>query len=266
MKQKAKFTFLGTGGSMGIPIIACPCPVCQSDNPHNKRLRPSALIQVKDRNFVIDAGPDFRQQALRHRINHLDGVLFTHAHHDHSGGIDELRAYYIKKGVHLPCLMSKETLDEMIVRFHYVFTQETHKHKLVSRLNVKVIDDERGILDFEGLKIQYMTYEQMGMNVKGFRLGNLAYISDIRHYPESIYDDLKGVEILIISALRKEPSLIHFNVDEAVAFAQKLGVKQAWLTHIAHELDHEEANAYLPSNIRVAYDGLSFDFQLETSS
>ena len=258
-----RFLFLGSGGSMGVPVIACDCEVCKSPSTLNKRLRPAGLVTVGGKNFLIDTGPDFRTQALTNNIKSLDGVLFTHAHNDHTAGIDELRVFYIIAKKLLPCLMSYETYKELKTRFAYLFAEELPKHQLVSRLHVQLLQELRGTTHFVGQKIQYMSYEQAGMQVNGYRFGDFAYISDIRHYPETIFEDLKGVKYLVLSSLKFAPSPLHFNIDESIEFANKVQAKQTWLTHISHELDHEKGNAYLPPHIRLAYDGLEITFDEE---
>lgn len=254
------FLFLGTGGSMGIPVIACHCAVCQSESPCNCRMRPSALITVNGKRFLIDCGPDFRSQALHYHIDTLDGIILTHAHHDHTAGIDELRVFYLHQKKVLPCLLSEATASELRRRYHYIFDDRLAKQKFTARIDLQILEGERGQTSFQGMQIKYVTYTQGGMKVNGFRFGNLAYISDIKEYDDSIFEDLKGIETLIISALRPTPSPMHLNVDDAIAFANRTQAKHTWLTHIAHELDHEEANAYLPTNVRMAYDGLELNF------
>lgn len=261
MNIKGKFLFLGTGGSMGIPVIGCECAVCRSDSIHNKRLRPSGLLKIEDQNILIDCGPDFRRQMLDHHIRHIDGIIFTHAHYDHTGGFDELRILNARTKKPMPCLLSKETADELKMRFPYVFNDSSESITITTKVDIQYLG-ARGQTDFLNLPIQYMTYEQGGMPVNGFRFGNLAYITDIRHYPETIFEDLKGIETLIISCLRHQSSILHFNVEEAIAFASKLGVNQAWFTHIAHELDHELTNSKLPPYYQLAYDGLEIDFEI----
>ena len=262
MMATGQIIFLGTGGSMGIPVIGCDCPVCQSELALNRRLRPSALLVAGEQNILIDCGPDFREQALRYQINKIDGLILTHAHHDHTSGIDELRIYCLRTKQAIPCLLSMATASDIKTRFYYLFDDRSPYTKLTTKFSLQVLDGERGETDFLGLRVGYMTYEQGGMQVNGFRFGSLAYISDIRHYPDSIFDDLAGVQTLILSSLRYTPSDLHFSVDEAVEFAKRVGAKETWLTHIAHELEHEKANAYLPSNVRMAYDGLKLEFQL----
>lgn len=263
---KAKLLFLGTGGSMGVPLIGCKCAVCTSSSPKNKRLRPSALLTLEDkRNILIDAGQDYRTQALRYGIDDLDGVIFTHAHYDHTAGIDDLRVYYIRDKAPLPCLLSAATADDIQSRFSYLF-KDKGSPKLIPKFAFQILEGERGSTEFLGLKVGYMTFEQAKMAVNGFRFGNLAYVSDIRHYPETIFDDLKGVENLVVSALRFEKSPLHLSIEEAVAFAQRVEAKQAWFTHLAHEVEHDAANRLLPPNIQIAYDGLVIDFEAERGS
>lgn len=262
MMAKGKFLFLGTGGSMGIPVIGCECAVCRSTSPYNKRWRPSGLLKILDKNILIDCGPDFRQQMLQNNIKHLDGLIFTHAHHDHTGGFDDLRIINLRAKKPLPCLLSPATAQDLKIRFSYTFDDSNPLATITTKTAFQFLESSRGNIEFLGIPITYMTYEQGGMLVNGFRFGNFAYISDIRHYPESIFEDLHGIETLVISCLRFQPSILHFNVDEAIAFSEKVGVKQALFTHIAHELDHELTNSKLPANYQLAYDGLEIDFEI----
>lgn len=256
-KQLDSLLFLGTGASMGIPVVGCKCSVCLSASPYNKRLRPSALITLKGKKILIDAGPDFRTQALNYGIDHLDGVIFTHAHHDHTAGIDDLRVYHMHTGGTLPCLASKATADDIRNRYQYIFATERKPGKLLSRIDFITLNEERGDVDFLGEKIHYFSFEQAEMPVNGFRFDSLGFVSDIRNYPETIYEDLKGVEKLILSALRFESSKLHFSIDEAIQFSKKVGAKETWLTHISHDVDYDSAKQNLPANVFFAYDGLS---------
>ncbi len=256
----AELTFLGTGGSTGVPVIGCTCPVCRSMSKYNKRLRPSALIKVDGKSFVIDVGPDFRQQALTHKIKHLDGVLITHTHYDHIGGIDDLRAFYFLQKKKMPCLVSKESMEELKIRLHYLMKPLKDGHAIAAQLDFVVLEKDFGRIKFEGIDWQYLSYFQAGMKVNGFRLGKLAYVSDIREYNDEVIAALKGVDVLILSALRHGASQMHFGLDEAIAFSEKVGARQTWLTHISHDLDHEETNLKLPHNVRLSYDGLKISF------
>ena len=253
-----KLVFLGTGASIGVPMIGCLCDVCQSNDPLNKRLRPSALIYNGNQRFLIDVGPDFRTQALTAHVTTLDGLLLTHAHQDHTAGLDDLRpiCYYRKSS--FPILLSEATAKDILSRYHYLF--EPDEKAPFPRFNLHTLTNHTGHTVFEGLPIEYVSYTQGGMQVNGFLIGDLAYLSDIRHFDPSIFEHLKGVKTLIISALRYTPSLLHFSIDEAIDFANQLKVEKVWLTHISHEIDHHRTNAYLPPHIRLAYDGLIIDF------
>lgn len=260
-KQNGHFLFLGTGGSMGIPVIGCHCAVCESDSPCNQRLRPSAVITIGEKRFLIDCGPDFREQALKHHIDNIDGIILTHAHHDHIAGIDELRVYFMRKKAPIPCLLSDITAEELLTRYRYIFDDMTFS-KLTPRLGLQKITEDFGQTVFEEIPIGFVSYEQAGMKVTGYRFGNLAYISDIKNFSESIFTHLQGVETLILSALRFTPSPFHITIDEAIAFATRVRAKHTWITHISHDLDHEATNSYLPSNVRMAYDGLELNFTI----
>lgn len=254
------FLFLGSGASLGVPVIGCSCAVCRSDNPKNKRLRPSGIIRSGDKQILVDCGPDVRSQLLREGISSLDGVILTHAHYDHVEGIDELRALSIIQKAQMPFLMSKETLEDLQRRFHYIFEHQESKVVITTRLNIELFEGERGEKEFVGLPIKHFTFQQAGMQVQGLRIGTFAYVSDIKVYPETIFEELEGVEILILSALRFQDSRMHFTIDEALAFAERVGAAKTYLTHVAHELDHDQTNAKLPKNVQLAYDGLSIDF------
>ena len=199
-------------------------------------------------------------QALKNGIRHVEGVILTHAHHDHTGGIDDLRMHYMWTKEPIPCLMSEVTSQDIQSRYPYLFQKEEAK-TLVAKFAVELLPADRGEITFRGIPMQYFTYEQTGMAVNGFRVGDFAYVSDIRKFPETVYEDLAGVRVLVLSALRMTPSHIHFSVDEAVEFGKKVGAEKVWLTHIAHDLDHIKTNTYLPENVRLAYDGLELSFE-----
>lgn len=254
--MNGKLKFLGTGGSLGIPMVGCQCPVCTSDDSRNKRFRSSAIIEYGGETFLIDCGPDLRQQALKYNVHHLDGVLITHAHYDHTGGMDDLRPFLFKTQLPLPVLMSRETLEEVMERQGYFIEAKPAK------LDVFLLEGERGELQFKKLAVKYFSFHQGHMKVNGFRFGNLAYVSDIKEFPHTVFEDLTGIETLILSALRHETSPLHLTVDEAIAFANTCKAKKTYLTHISHELDHTKTEAYLPSNIRLAYDGLDLIFNM----
>lgn len=244
-----RIRFLGTGASLGVPVVGCTCATCTSTDPKNRRLRTSLLVEVEGRRLLVDAGPDLRQQALQFWIEEIDGLILTHAHQDHTAGLDELRVYHFRRQGPVPCLLSQSTAQEVYTRFFYLLGKDP-------KLVFSELDSLRGAIDFVGVPLRYFTYQQQRMSVLGLRFGNFAYLTDIKEYPETIFEDLAGVEILVVSALRFTPSHMHFSVDDAIDFIHRVGPKKAYLTHIAHEIDHAEATDYLPPHIQVAYDGL----------
>jgi phosphoribosyl 1,2-cyclic phosphate phosphodiesterase len=264
--MQGRFLFLGTGGSMGVPVIGCPCSVCHSQSPYNKRLRSSGLVTIQDRVLLIDAGPDFREQALKFNIGHLNGVLLTHPHFDHVGGVDDLRAFYFIQHKRLPCLLSEETMDDLKKRYHYMLRPLQEGKSISAQLDFQILENDFGNLVFEGVNIHYMTFAQAGTKVTGFRIGSLAYVSDIREYTEELFLSLKGIKTLVLSALRQVPTPMHFSIDEAVVFAKQVGAEQTYLTHIAHDLDYAEVSRSLPSSIYLSYDGLEILFEISSEN
>ena len=260
--MQATFLFLGTGASAGVPLIGCQCGVCRSTDVRNQRLRPSGLLRVNDRSFLIDIGPDFRQQALKYQIRHLDGLLLTHTHYDHIAGIDELRVINFRQKKPFPCLLSKESLAELNLRYYYLFKQPEEGSSRSAQIDCRILPKEEGIIDFAGMEIAYTSYRQGLMKVNGFRIGRFAYISDIRQYSEDIFSFLEGVDQLVLSALRAEPSQVHFSLQEAADFAKKANVRQTWLTHLSHAVDHETACQNLPSAVQPGYDGQEIVFEV----
>lgn len=258
--MSAVFTFLGTGGSMGVPVLGCSCSVCESKDFEDKRLRSSGVVRVGKQTILIDCGPDFRAQALGRGIKEIDMVFLTHHHYDHTAGLDELRPLYMHHGRPVQCFTSKQTVEDLALRFPYMFRESICKDALVPRLQFSVLEADEGTFCHEGLDFSYCSYRQPGASVLGFRLGNFAYLTDIKEYSESIFAFLEGVEVLVLSALRYTKSPMHLTVDEAVDFSRKSGSKATYLTHMAHELSHRSLSAYLPKTVQPAYDGLELPF------
>lgn len=256
-----KFLFLGTGGSAGVPLIGCDCSVCTSKDPKNQRLRPSGLITVGGKKLLIDIGPDFRAQALRAGIKELDGLLLTHTHYDHIAGIDELRIFNVRQKKSFPCLLSKESDLDLRSRYSYLFRAKEADEADATQIDCCVLPSDAGHIDFLGVPIRYFSFFQGKMQITGFRIGHFAYVSDIRRFDETIFDHLAGVEKLVLSALRSEPSRMHFTLDEATAFARKVGAQETYLTHISHAIDHATVSKRLSSGMHLGYDGLEVSFE-----
>lgn len=254
--MKGTFLFLGTGGSMGIPVVTCRCHVCLSTDPHNHRLRPSGLLRIGGRQILFDAGPDFRQQALTYGIDRLDGVVLTHMHYDHIAGLDDLRVFYFFKHQTLTCLLSEATYHELKKRNPYFFESSSDEIMGGSRFQFQVIKEKSCIIDFCNLQWQIVSYEQNQMQVTGYRIGRFAYVMDLKHYSWDVIESLKGVEVLVLSGLRHSPSHAHLSLEEALEFSRQVGARMTWFSHISHEMDHQRANQLLPPDAQLAYDGL----------
>lgn len=260
--MSGRFLFLGTGASSGVPVIGCKCRVCSSSSPLNRRLRPSGLLKVLGKTFLIDVGPDFRQQALLHGIDQLDGLLLTHTHYDHIAGIDELRIFYFGQNRELPMMLSQESFESLKIRYPYLFQRTQESLTMSARMELHLLPKKEGRIDFLGVPISYFSYLQGDMPVTGYRIGNFAYVSDIREYDDSIFLALQGVEHLVLSALKEEPSPLHLSLEEAIQFAKRVGAKKTRLTHMSHRLDYETMNAKLPSDVQMAFDGLEMNFEV----
>jgi phosphoribosyl 1,2-cyclic phosphate phosphodiesterase len=245
-----KFLFLGTGASSGVPVIGCKCHVCKSSNFNNKRLRTCGLLQTEGKNFLIDASPDIRYVSLKYNITHLDGLFLTHPHEDHIGGLNDLRPYFFIHKNRLPLALSSSTFDILNRRFEY----------LLNRFDVALIEERRGTLFLNGVKAIYFTYSQEGLLVNGFRFGKFAYVTDIKDYDLLIFEDLDGVETLVLGAINESDSKMHFSIDEACNFKKKItSVKRCYLTHLSHEVDYEKLSKSLPGGVMLATDGLVID-------
>lgn len=249
-----KIYFLGTGTSQGIPVIGSQDPVCLSKNPKDKRLRTSVWIQWDDKSFVVDCGPDFRAQMLRSGCPKIDALLFTHEHADHTAGLDDIRPYVFRQGA-LPIYGLKRVLDNLSKRFDYIFIDE-NKYPGAPSVKPKIISPSDSFT-VAGKEIVPITVQHYGLDVLGYRFGNLAYITDMYTMDEGEQQKLVGLDILVINALRIEPHPSHLHLDAAIAFAQKIGAKKTYFTHISHKLGfHEEVSKRLPKNIYLAHDTL----------
>ena len=279
--KKTRLTFLGTGTSQGVPMIGCGCEVCSSEDPRNKRLRASVLVEYCGLKILVDAGPDFRQQMLREGISHLDAILLTHNHKDHTGGLDDIRAfnYLEKKATQIYC--EKYVEDSLRMEYSYAFAEnkypgapewEVHRidenpftiiaggpHKTLEWTDDKgylhtTSADEGSICCAEIIPIRGRHYK---LPVLGFRFGDIAYCTDMNHIPEEEFVKLQGLEHFIINTVRRGHHISHFALESALKVAERVGAKHTWLTHLSHQLPcHEDLCAELPPHIRPAYDGL----------
>jgi phosphoribosyl 1,2-cyclic phosphate phosphodiesterase len=246
-----KITFLGTGTSQGVPVIACQCKVCKSNNPKDKRLRSSILVETDLVSLVIDTGPDFRQQMLTNDVRKLDAVLFTHGHKDHTAGFDDIRAYNFiqKKAMEV---YADERVDEVLKRdFYYCF--EEFKYPGVPDLNLHIFNGDPFEINGETISpIRLLHYK---LPVFGFRIQDFTYITDANHISEEEKEKVKGSKVLILNALRQSDHISHFTLKEAVALAQEIGAEKTYFTHMSHQMGlHDEINRDLPEGIQLGYD------------
>lgn len=248
-----KITFLGTGTSQGVPVIACDCAVCRSTDFHDKRLRTSVWIQVHDKSIVVDSGPDFRQQMLRANVRELDAILYTHQHKDHTAGLDDARAFNHRQQKDIPLYGRQEVLNQIQVEFAYAFSEK--RYPGVPHFELHAIENE----PFEVQGVPFVPIEVMHhkLAVYGYRVGDFTYITDVNFISEIEQEKILGSRVLVLDTLQKEPHLSHFTLSQALELIDKLNVPEAYLTHISHKLGlHAEVEKELPPNVHLAYDGL----------
>lgn len=254
MDDVMTITFLGTGTSQGIPVIGSKHPVCLSKNPKDKRLRVSVLVSGKNFNYVIDCGPDFRQQMLTNPIDHLDGIFFTHEHADHTAGIDDIRPFFFRQG-DIPIYAHKRVVASLKRRFDYIFADED-RYPGAPAVQVSEVRKDLPIVlkDLEVIPIE--AYHNR-LQVFGYRFNDFVYLTDVKRLDEQEISKIRGAKILVVNALREEPHHSHFNLEEAIAFAKEVGAEKTYFTHISHMLGfHEEVEKKLPKNVHLAYDNL----------
>ncbi len=255
-KSKLKITFLGTGTSQGIPMIASDDPVCLSKNEKDKRLRSSILISFDDYNYVIDCGPDFRQQMIRENVKLINAVLFTHEHSDHTAGIDDLRPFCYKIG-EMPIYLNERTLQSLEKRFEYIFSKE-NRYPGAPSVNPTVLKNQPFQIDT--LNIVPLEVFHGKLPILAYRFENFAYLTDVKYIEESEKEKLKNLDVLIVNALRIDAHPTHFNLQEALSFVDEISPKKTYFTHISHKLGfHDEVSKILPENVFLAYDGLKIE-------
>ncbi|MDN3511886.1 MAG: MBL fold metallo-hydrolase [Candidatus Jettenia sp. CY-1] len=251
-----KVTFLGTGTSHGIPMIACNCKVCTSDNPKNKRMRTSVLVHSNGSNILIDAPPELRLQCIKNNVTRLDAVLITHAHADHIFGLDDIRRFNIVQHMDMPIYGTASTLDTIRNVFSYVFNGERDNGGFKPRFSLNVI---HGSVKIGNLSVAPIEAIHGDGQVTGYRFEKFAYITDVNEIPAESLEKLRGLDVLVLGALRYIPHAKHFSIEQALSVVEKLRPHKAYFTHMCHDIEHEEANRKLPSGVEFAFDGLMIE-------
>ncbi|MEL6655162.1 MAG: MBL fold metallo-hydrolase [Bacteroidota bacterium] len=254
-----KIIFLGTGTSQGIPVIGCDCTVCQSKDPRDKRLRVSVLIRLDQQNIVIDAGPDFRQQMLKAQVTDLDAILLTHEHNDHIIGLDDARPFIFRSMRPMPIYCSGRVAQELRTRFAYAFAENPYPGAPSFELH---ITDHQRQFEIGSTSIQLIHYLHGKLPVQGYRIGGFAYITDIKTISEAELAYLQDLDILVISALHRNPHHSHVSLEESLALIDRIQPKQAYLIHLSHQMGtHAEVSTLLPTGVDIAYDGLELSLK-----
>lgn len=246
-------TFLGTGTSQGVPVIGCTCAVCLSLDYRDKRLRTSVLIETGDQTLIFDTGPDFRQQMLREDVRRLDAVIFTHAHRDHTAGLDDVRAYNFMQNADMPVYGTDAVLAQLRIEYAYAFATEYYPG--IPRLSLfPIAEDDFSI---NGLDVTPLPVMHLRLPVLGFRIGDFSYVTDANFIPDETKEKMKGTRTLVLNALQREAHISHFNLEQALRVVEELNAERAYFTHISHKLGlHADVSNELPPNVFLAYDGL----------
>ncbi len=254
-----KITLLGTGTSTGVPVIGCDCRVCTSADPRDKRLRCACVVEVNGLSILIDAGPDFRQQAIRAGIRRIDAVLLTHHHFDHIVGLDDLRPFFFGNQNAIPCYARDITAEVVSTAFPYIFRDRSYPG--VSDLEMRIVDGPFTVQSRYGtgtsVQVEPVPVLHGSLPMFGYRIGDFAYLTDTSFIPEESYLLLGGLDVLVLDALRREPHPTHFSIDEAVAAARRIGARRTYFIHVTHSILHAEENAKLPPGMALAHDGLT---------
>ncbi len=255
-----KAIFLGTGTSAGVPIIGCYCPVCASHDPHNRRLRTSLYLEAGGKHIVVDTTPDFREQALAHRLPRVDAVCFTHAHADHIFGFDDIRRYNTIQDEIIPAYASQDTLDNLLRVFNYISTERVAGFYR-PRITFTAIDQP---FDIGEVRVTPVEVQHGHNTILGFRFDSdgrsLGYVPDCSVMTEAAIDAFRGSDVMILDALRLRPHLTHLTLDDSVALLKQIGATTSYIIHLCHDLDHVETQAKLPETMHVSYDGLVLEW------
>ena len=254
-------TLLGTGTSTGVPVIGCACPVCRSADPRDRRTRCACLVEAGGLTILIDAGPDFRTQALREGFRRIDAVLFTHHHFDHIVGLDDLRPFFFENRRPIPCFARDNTAAVLRRMFAYIFCDGTYPG--VPNLSLHEVDAPFVVESRYGtgaaVRVTPLDARHGDLPILGYRIGRFAYLTDTNYLPEATLEQLHGLDVLVLDALRHRPHKTHFTIEEAVATARRIGARQTYFVHMTHDVGHAEEDARLPDGINLGYDGLSFE-------
>lgn len=256
--MKATLTVLGSGTSMGVPTIGCSCRVCTSSDPHDRRLRPSIMVQYGGRCVLIDTTPDFREQAIREKIAQIDAILYTHAHADHILGLDDVRPLSFRSPDKIPLYAHEDTAQAMETIFRYIF-DASYKYGGIARVEMNRIN---GSLDLFGARFDPVKVIHGDAEIHGFRFGSAAYLTDFSEIPPDSMERLRGLDVLFLDALRHRPHPTHSTVENSLRLVRELEPRRAFFTHISHDLAHEETNRSLPENVKLAHDGLKLEFDI----
>jgi phosphoribosyl 1,2-cyclic phosphate phosphodiesterase len=263
LTRPARIVILGSGTSAGVPMIGCTCAVCQSDDPRDRRLRPSIYLDVPGgAGLLVDTGPDLRQQALANGITRVDAVLYTHGHADHVLGLDDIRRFNFIQGGPIPCYATADVWRGLRQTFFYVFDGVPREGGGIPKIETREID---GPFEVAGVRVVPVPLWHGSMPILGFRFGTFAYLTDCSAIPDASWPLVAGVETLVIDALRDKPHKTHFSVAEALDAIARIGPTRAYLTHMSHDLGHRKTNARLPAGVELAYDGLVLDVRVEAS-
>ena len=256
--MKARLTVLGSGTSMGVPTIGCDCAVCHSSDPHDRRTRPSVLVEYDNKTVLIDTTPDFREQAIREQIRQLDAVLYTHAHADHILGIDDLRPLSFHRAGKIPLYARPEAAEFLRTMFRYIFDAD-YKYGGLAQVELNPIN---GPVELFGARFEPVTVKHGDAEIIGFRFGSAAYLTDFSEIPEESFAQLKDLDILFLDALRHRPHPTHSTVDNSLRIVERVKPKRAFFTHICHDLPHAATNATLPEHVQLSYDGMKLEFEI----
>lgn len=252
-EQSMQLTFLGTGTSIGVPVIACNCPVCKSNDVRDKRFRTSAMLRINNHNIIIDCGPDFRFQMLKQKVEDIDAVIFTHEHRDHIAGLDDIRAFNYVLNKSIPIYGTHQVIEAIKTEFPYIF--EEGRFFGIPQISVNEINSD--IFSIGKIKILPIMVMHNKLPVFGYRFENLTYITDASFISDEEIEKVKGTKVLVINALRNSKHISHFSLEEALAFIEKIKPERAYITHISHFLGlHEDVEKKLPGNVRLAHDNL----------